>query len=194
MHFSDFDLSILGEIGNVSVGGAAASLSDFVNKIVTISIPNTKIETFEELKNQFEPSVIFAKVDFKDGLNGSNLLLMKKEEAINFSKIIVKEKLGIDIHTWDEFSENALAEVFNIMVGNMTSAMSELFHKKIKIETPEMYEVESKELDFYPNDEKLISIRFEIKLENILKVNLVKIITEKQASEMIKMIKGDHHL
>jgi len=194
VHFSDFDLSILGEIGNVSVGGAAASLSDFVNKIVTISIPNTKIETFEELKNQFEPSVIFAKVDFKDGLNGSNLLLMKKEEAVNFSKIIVKEKLGIDITTWDEFSENALAEVFNIMVGNMTSAMSELFHKKIKIETPEMYEVESKELAFYQNDEKLISIRFEIKLENILKVNLVKIITEKQASEMIKMIKGDHHL
>jgi chemotaxis protein CheY-P-specific phosphatase CheC len=119
---------------------------------------------------------------------------MKKEEAINFSRIIVKEKLGIEINAWDEFSKNALAEVFNIMVGNMTSAMSELFHKKIKIDTPQIYEVESKELDFYQNDEKLISIRFEIKLENMIKVNLVKIITEKQASEMIKMIKGDHHL
>jgi len=194
VNFSDFDLSILGEIGNVSVGGAATSLSDFVNKVVTISIPDTKILTFKELKEKFEPAIVFAKIDYSNGLAGSNMLLLKKEEAFELSKVIVKEKLNIELEEWDDFSRNVLTEIFNIMAGNMSASMSEILNKNIKILTPEFHEVKSTELDYFHDEDELITVWFELKIESIFKVKLVKIITTSQAIEMINLIKGDHHL
>lgn len=189
--FEEYDLNLLGEIGNISVGGAATSLSDFVNKLVTISIPDTKLQAFKEIKKQFEPAVVFAKVDYSEGLSGSNILLMKKEEAFNFSKIIVKEKLNIDLTEWDDFAINALAEMFNIMVGNMSSSMSEMFHKNIKIKTPEIFEEDAQDIAFYNDDEKLITIWFELRIENAFKIKLLKIITIEQAKQMIKILEEE---
>lgn len=194
MKFSEFDLNILGEIGNISVGGAATSLSDFVNKLVTISIPDTKIKKFKDIKEQFEPAVVFAKIDYCEGLNGSNILLMKKEEAFDFSKIIVREKLNQEMNEWSEFSKNVLAEMFNIMVGNMSSSMSEMFNTNVKIETPEIYEDKAENINFFDDDEELITVWFELRIENEFKVKIVKVITEDQAEQMINLLKEDHQL
>jgi flagellar motor switch protein FliN/FliY len=193
MQFSEFDLSILGEIGNVSVGGAATSLSNFVNKIVTISIPETRILTMSEVKKQFEPDVVYAKIDYSLGFSGSNLMLMKKEDALEFSKIVMKEKLGLDVKEWNDDARNVLNEVFNIMVGNMSSSMSMIFNKHVKIMPPHLYENDmDKENEL--KEEKLVTVWFDVKIEDALKVRLVKIITIEQSEEMIKMIKGDNNL
>lgn len=194
MKFSEFDLNILGEIGNISVGGAATSLSDFVNKLVTISIPDTKVQTFKELKDEFGASFVFAKIDYADGLEGSNVLLMKKEDAFLFSKIIAKEKLELDVEMWGDFSKEVLAEMFNIMVGNMTSSMSEIFNHNIKIDTPQIMEGAAENMTYYEEDEKLVTIWFEIRVENSFKVKLVKIINEAQAKQMIHLLREDHQL
>lgn len=194
MKFSEFDLNILGEIGNISVGGAATSLSDFMNKLVTISIPDTKVQTFKELKEEFGSSFVFAKIDYADGLEGSNVLLMKKEEAFSFSKIIAKEKLQIDVTVWDDFSKEVLAEVFNIMVGNMTSSMSEMFSHNIKIDTPQIMEGVAENMTYYKEDETLVTIWFEIRVENSFNVKLVKIINDTQAQQMIHLLREDHQL
>lgn len=194
MKFSEFDLNILGEIGNISVGGAATSLSDFVNKLVTISIPDTKIQTFKDIKQEFGTTFIFAKIDYSEGLEGSNVLLMKKEEAFAFSKIIVKEKLDQDVDKWDEFSEEVLAEVFNIMVGNMSSTMSEMFNQNIKIETPQVAEDMAENMNYYKEDEQLITVWFELRVENSFKLKLVNIITDIQAQQMINLLREDHQL
>lgn len=194
MNFSEFDLSILGEIGNVSVGGAATSLSDFVNKIVTISIPDTKIITFKELREKFGPAVIFAKIDYCNGLTGSNVLLLKKEEAVDFTKIIVREKLGEEITQWDDFSKNVLAEMFNIMVGNMSASMSDIFNQNVKINTPEIYDVDASDVKFYKDTDLLVTVWFELRIESEFKINMVKIISKEQADNMVNLIKGDHQL
>ena len=194
MKFSEFDLNILGEIGNISVGGAAASLSDFMSKLVTISIPDTKIQTFRTLKEEFGASFVFAKIDYANGLEGSNVLLMKKEEALSFSKIIAKEKLEVEIEVWDDFSKEVLAEVFNIMVGNMTSSMSEMFSQNIKIDTPQIMEGAAENMTYFKEDEELVTIWFEIRVENSFNVKLVKIINDAQANQMIHLLREDHQL
>lgn len=194
MKFSEFDLNVLAEIGNISVGGAATSLSNFVNKLVTISIPDTKVQTFKELKESVGSELIIAKIDYLEGLQGSNVLLMKKQEAFEFSRIIVKEKLNMEMFAWSQFSEEVLAEMFNIMVGNMSSAMSEMFNKNIKIEAPLVKEGEIETLNFFEEDEMLISIWFELRVENAFNLKLVKILTSDQAQEMINLLKEDYKL
>lgn len=187
--FSDFDLSILGEIGNVSVGGAATSLSDFVNKLVMISIPDTKIMKFKELKKYFEPAVVYAKVDYTNEFKGSNILLMKSDEAKKFSQIIIEEKLGKREFEWNDFSKNVITEAFNIMVGHMSASMSELFQKGVNIQPPELLEMSASELDLFDDEEEFVSIWFEIRIEDHLKIRLMKILSIEQAKEMIALVK-----
>lgn len=194
MKFSNLDLSILGEVGNVSVGGAAASLSDFVNQLVTISIPTTKILTFGDLKKEFEPEVVYSKIDYSKGLKGSNMLLLKKNEAYDLAKLVGKQKLDIEIDKWDDFSKNIISEIFNIMAGNMSSSMSSVLNRDIKILTPEMSENTSLLIKEFKDEDEIITIWFEIKIENIFRMKLVKIVTKEQAEDMIKTIKGDNEL
>ena len=194
MEFSEFELDILSEIGNVTVGGAATSLSDFVHKMVTISIPKTTFRTFGEIKNDFEPSAIAARINYVEGFWGSNIMMIKKEDAIAFAKVIAKEKLGIHHESWDDLSKNIVEEMFNIMVGTMSSQMSLIFDRKVLIEPPQLYEKQSDDLDFYDDNEELCEIRFEFRIEDRLKLRLMKLMSKSQAAMMIDIIKGIHHI
>lgn len=194
MKFSEFDLNIIGEIGNISVGGAATSLSNFVNKLVTISIPDAKIQNLTELKENFGSDVVYVKINYTNGLDGSNLLLMRKDEAVKFAQVVAKEKLNIELDDWGDLSREVLVEVFNIMVGNMSSAMSEIFNQNIKIDTPQMMENNSSELLNFIGEERFISIWFEMRIENSFKIKFLKILNDKQAAHMIALLREDHEL
>lgn len=194
MEFTDFELDILSEIGNVSVGGAATSLSDFVNKIVTITIPKIAFRSFKEIKNDFEPSAIAARIDYVEGFSGSNILLIKKEDALACSIIVAKEKLGMEPVAWDEWTQNILEEIFNIMVGTMSSQMSIIFDRKVLIDPPQLYEKQPSDLDFYEDDEVLCEIRFELNINGKMKLKLMNLMSKSQAAMMIDIIKGIHHM
>lgn len=191
MKYSDIDLSIIGEIGNVSVGGAATSLSDFINQIVTISIPETKIMTTKEIKQMFSRSGVFVRIDYTDGLTGSNLLLLQEEEAFRFVELIMKKEMGMRFRKWDEFAQNVMAEMFNIMVGSMSSSMSMIFDKNVKINAPILYNNIEEQFNNVSDEEEFVTVWFNIKIEDQLSVRLANIITEEQATAMLKMIKGD---
>lgn len=194
--FEKEQLDILSEVGNMTVGQAATSLSDFVNKMVTITIPNTKVYTYKELKREFDSSVVTTKIDYMEGFNGSNLLMMKKEDAVEFSKIITQEKLGNGemVKGWGELSEAILSEVFNIMVGNMSSGMSDIFNRYISIDVPTMYTSDNEPLNLFGDEEALVAIWFDVRIEADFSIRLVNIISVPQAQKMVSIIEGDYKL
>ena len=100
----------------------------------------------------------------------------------------------MDVQEWDGFSKEVLAEVFNIMVGNMSAAMSEMFNQNIKIDTPQIKEDVAENMKYFKEDEKLVTIWFEIRVENAFNVKLVKIISDTQAQQMIHLLREDHQL
>lgn len=194
--FNKEQLDILSEVGNMTVGQAATSLSDFVNKMVTITIPDTKVYPYKNLKNEFQSSVVTTKIDYVDGFTGSNLLMMQKEDAVQFSKIVTQEKLGNGdmVKGWGELAQAILTEVFNIMVGNMSSGMSDIFNRHIKIDTPIMYTEEEKPQEIFEDDETLVAIWFDVRIESDFSIRLVNIISIPQAKKMLSIIEGDYNL
>lgn len=194
VNFSEIDLNLLGEIGNISVGGAATSLSDFVDKLVTISVPDTKVQTFSEVAETFGDEYIFVKIDYTEGLEGANLLLIKKEEAMKLENIVLRDGLRKGFSSEINGYKEILMELFNIMVGNMTATMSEMFGRSIKIDPPLLEENSIEPLDFYALEERLVTIWFELRIENSFQMKLVKIINQTQAEQMINLLKEDHQL
>jgi len=196
VEFNKEQLDILSEVGNMTVGQAATSLSDFVNKMVTITIPTTKVYTYKELREEFASSVITTKIDYTEGFEGSNLLMMQLGDAVDFSKVVTEEKLGTGdtIHAWGDLSKVILEEVFNIMIGNMSSGMSDIFNRYIKIGAPAIYaDTEERDL-FFPESEVLVAIWFDVRIESDFSIRLCNIITISQAQKMLSIIEGDYRL
>ena len=72
----------------------------------------------------FSRSGVFVRIDYTEGLTGSNLLMLQEEEAFRFVELIMKKEMGMKFRKWDEFAQNVMTEMFNIMVGSMSSSLS----------------------------------------------------------------------
>ena len=70
---TDIEKDTLGEIGNISMGTAATTLSTLLNRKVSITTPNVSITTTEKLSEEY--SIPFVAIDgsYKEGLEGSNI-------------------------------------------------------------------------------------------------------------------------
>jgi len=192
-NFDGEQLDILSEIGNMTVGQAATSLGNFMNKLVNITIPDTKVYTYGELKKEFQESIIATQIDYVDGFVGSNLLMINEQDAMKFSHYITKEKLGIDepFEGWNDLSKSALAEIFNIMVGNMSSGMSNIFNRHVTIDVPHLYLDMNDYKNPFTDDEILVAIWFDIRVEGDFSIRIVNIVSTSQAETMLKIIKGE---
>ncbi|WP_460268842.1 chemotaxis protein CheC [Bacillus luti] len=189
--FTKDDLSILGEIGNISVGGAASSLSDFIDRFVTITCPESEFVSFAELKKRFGSGLVVTKVNFAEGFNSSNFMLMEQEKALEFVQIIAREKVGALISDWDEFAQEVMAEVFNIMTGHMSTSLSDLFRNNVTINTPQVYQASIDTWDAFYDDDMLVAIWFDVGIEQEFSFQIIKLIEPKQAKQMVDILKGE---
>ncbi|HBE80501.1 MAG TPA: flagellar motor switch phosphatase FliY, partial [Firmicutes bacterium] len=82
----------LGEIGNISYGSASTALSEMLNKRVSIDTPTVFITTQQELKEQHPIPYVTIEVEYKSGLLGTNLLILKVRD----SAIIADLMMGKD--------------------------------------------------------------------------------------------------
>ncbi len=67
----------LGEIGNISMGSASTTLSELLRQKVTITSPKVVVMTQRELFESFRVPYIVIQVEFKAGLTGYNVLVIK---------------------------------------------------------------------------------------------------------------------
>jgi flagellar motor switch protein FliN/FliY len=126
----------LGEVGNISYGTSATALSKLLKQRVIIDTPTIFLTTQQDLKIQHPIPYVLIEVVYKQGLSGSNILVMKTRDA----SIIADLMMGGDgAATKTELSPmdlSAVEEAMNQMVGNAATSMSTLFSKRVDIEPP----------------------------------------------------------
>ena len=139
--FSSLELDAIGEILNISLGSSATAVSTMLSKRVDISTPNVQVVSFDEFEfGELEPAV-GVEITYVSGLEGSNVMLLKKEDV----KVIVEILMGIEIPE-DEFELNeinisAICEVMNQMMGASSTALSEFLGEFVNISTPVSFEI-----------------------------------------------------
>lgn len=149
---SDQDKDVLGEIGNISMGTAATTLSILLNQKVNITTPIVSVLKWEDLPKEFPVPYVAIKVVYKEGLDGVNLLILKKEDV----EIIADLMMGGtgQIEFTEELSEiqlSAIQEAMNQMVGSASTSLSSMLNLKIDINPPEAFVI-----DFAQNAEEMI--------------------------------------
>jgi flagellar motor switch protein FliN/FliY len=136
MDLTSIQKDALGEVGNISYGTSATALSKLLQQRVVIDTPTIFLTTQQDLKIQHPIPYVLIEVVYKQGLSGSNILVMKTRDALIIADLMMG---GDGTTTKTELSPmdlSAVEEAMNQMVGNAATSMSTLFSKRIDIEPP----------------------------------------------------------
>ena len=166
---TDAEKDAIGEIANISMGTAATTLFSLVNRRVEISTPVVSFSNWDDIVNDYERPCVFIKIGYTQGLNGSNILVLKEKDV----KVITDLMMGGDgTNISGEIGElhlSAISEAMNQMMGSSATSLSSMLNRTIDISPPVAEVVDLKntldegEIDnFLANEFVKISFRMEI--------------------------------
>lgn len=188
----DLQKDALGEIGNISMGTAATTLSTLLDQKVTITTPKVMITTIEKLTEAYKIPFVSIDVTYKEGLEGSNVLILKVDDVKIITDVLMgKEEMDLD-RDLTELDLSAVSEVMNQMMGSASTSLSEIFLKKIDIEPPNSYEITFKEgkekIEALKGDQPLVKVSFRMVVGDIIDSEMMQLIPLNFAKEMVDIL------
>ena len=129
-------VDIIGEVGNISMSQAATTLSSILDLRVSITTPRVSKIKFGEILNDLVAPKVATTVEFKEGLLGSNLMLLEVKDAIVIADLMMG---GTGEPTNTQFTElelSAVAEAMNQMIGTASTSMATMMSRKVDILPP----------------------------------------------------------
>ncbi|MBM7854567.1 flagellar motor switch protein FliN/FliY [Desulfohalotomaculum tongense] len=181
------ELDTISEIGNISMGSAATTLSQLLNHRVNIGYPKTIVCNQDEVFKSFLTPYLIIEVRFKKGLNGFNVLVISEQEVAAIADIMmggtgdVKSPVKIG-----EMEMSATTEAMNQMIGASATAMSELFGIEIDISPPKatmVKDLANANHKPLPTDKPVVVARFEITIGSLIKTTFMQITNVDAARE-----------
>ncbi|PXW88617.1 flagellar motor switch protein FliN/FliY [Pseudogracilibacillus auburnensis] len=178
-YLTSLEKDTLGEIGNISLGSSATTLSTLLNQKVEITTPTVSIVKKTGFKEEFPYEHVSLQVDYMDGFDGENIFLMKAQDAAIISDIM----LGGDGHSpKEELSEielSAVQEAMNQMMGASATSMSTVFNKRVDI-SPPLVEYEDidklEEVHSKIEGDVFVKVSFQLKVGDLIDSNIMQLI------------------
>lgn len=171
---------IIGEVGNITMSQAATTLSSILNHRVTITTPRVTCLKFQEIINESKAPKVVTTIEFKQGLVGSNLLMMDVNDAIIIADLMMD---GNGDATGKEFTElelSAVGEAMNQMIGSSSTAMATMLERTVDILPPDVEvwkDIETVQYDKIKGDSIVCKIAFKMTVDNLIESEIMQIFT-----------------
>lgn len=182
----------LGEIGNISMGSAATTLSQLLNQKVTITTPRVSLSNTRDLCKNFSRPFLLIEIKFTQGLEGSNVLIMHSKDAAIIADLMMGGDGTNVSEELSEFHTSAVAEAMNQMMGSAATSMSTMFNKSINITPPEVTPVDfSQDVGNpfkYPDDLPLVVVSFELVIGDLVNSEIMQIIPVEIAKQQTQLL------
>ena len=189
---TDFEEDALGEIGNITMGTSATTLSTLLKKKVSITTPKVSITTPEQLRADYPLPYVVVEVNYTQGLQGSNILIVKESDAVIMSDLMMGGEGLIDQSTLSEIDMSAVSEAMNQMMGSSTTSLSSMFNRRIDISPPSLTLVDlgKNSLDFASEYDELVAIKFKMEIEDLVNSEIMQIIPVEAVQGMMALLMG----
>ncbi len=189
--FSKEEADVIGEISNISIGSSATAMNLMLGQPVKITTPSVSLVHRNDILEDYERSCILVKVQYTQGLFGSNMLVLKDEDA----KIITDLMMGNN--GTGEYSKSkisplhisAVSEAMNQMTASSATAMSKMFDKKIDISPPTVQQVVIEEYEFPDDipDDLFVKINFKMKIGKLIDSTIMQLYPFDLANSIYKL-------
>ncbi|WP_410497486.1 hypothetical protein [Chitinibacter sp. S2-10] len=141
MHeFTPLQQDAICEVFNISVGQAAATMSEMVGEEILLSIPNIQFYTLEkasEILNQNNERICGVQQDFSGCFHGHALLIFPEDRSLELVRLMIGKNMPLEYLT--ELEQDALAEVGNIILNACLASLSDIFQHQFQCGLPVLH-------------------------------------------------------
>ncbi|GAA0461417.1 chemotaxis protein CheC [Alkalibacillus silvisoli] len=137
-NLSQIHLDVLKEIGNIGAGNAATSLSNLINRSVSMSVPIVNIVSFDEMmlevggKDEVQAAVF---VRATGDIPGNMFFMISPEEADLFAQLMIGDE-SQTVSNDDPMAVSAFLELGNILTGSYLRALSDFTNLEVVQSVP----------------------------------------------------------
>ncbi len=181
---NDIEKDTLGEISNICMGTCATTLSTLLGKRVVITTPKVSVCMGSEYLNEYERPVVAAEVAYTQGLDGKNVFLLKKDDSLLITRLLMGELSDDEI---GDLYLSAMSEVMNQMIGSSSTALADILHVHINISPPVTTEYSSEDQVFESVflSQALVRISFRMEIEGLLESNIMQMMPYEFAKKLV---------
>lgn len=193
-YLTDMEQDALGEVGNISFGSSATALSALLGQKVDITTPSLSLIAHDDLEKEFSHPYVAIKVEYTEGLDGANLLVIKQSDAAIIADLMLggdgtapNEELG-EIHL------SAVQEAMNQMMGSSATSMSTIFNKKVDISPPtiDLLNIQLNQgTENIPEHNLLIRVSFDLKIGSLIDSSIMQLFPLDFGKKLVSSLMGE---
>ena len=135
---TEMERDALGEIGNISMGSAATTLSVLLGRRVDITTPRVSVDTLGSIKDHYPLPYLVVEVGYTVGIDGNNILAIQEQDALIIADLMMGGEGTNPPTELNELYMSAVGEAMNQMMGSVSTSLSTMFSKKIDISPPKV--------------------------------------------------------
>lgn len=168
----------IGEMGNISMGSGATTLSMLLNKQVSITTPEVRETNLADLTAAHQTPLVVVEVSYTVGLEHANLFLLEPRDTAIICDLMMGGNGQNPAPEIGEMEISAVSEAMNQMMGAAATAMSQFFNRKVDISPPKVTHMQIADrpaLDGRFEDVPLTEISFDLTVEGLINSRLVQI-------------------
>lgn len=191
---SPIEKDALGEIGNISMGSAATTLSTLLGHKVSITTPSVTVAPMNVIQQHYPLPYLVVEVAYTVGIDGSNVFAIQATDAAVIADLMMGGDGTNPDPELNEIHLSAVGEAMNQMMGAVATSLSTMFNKKIDISPPKVNLVDfGKEdiaSDIINSNEPMVRAAFRMEVDGLIDSEIMQILTLKVAKEMVDSLMG----
>ncbi|GFN31885.1 flagellar motor switch phosphatase FliY [Paenibacillus xylaniclasticus] len=192
-YLSNIEQDALGEIGNITFGSAATALSTLLGKKVDITTPQVTLVKRSELKKVFPKPHVAVSVEYVDGFQGINSLVIKTHDAQVIADLMLGGEGNVPPGELNEIHISAVQEAMNQMMGSSATSMSTIFNRFVNISPPgiNILDVEGGNgVNSLPQEDVFINVSFRLMIGDLIDSTIMQLLPISFAKQMVATLMG----
>jgi flagellar motor switch protein FliN/FliY len=191
-YLTPMEADTLGEIGNISMGSSATTLSMLLSNKVEITTPS--IHEFSNIKDLFaqKGDFITVEINYIKGIEGLSVFAIDKKDAAIIADLMMGGAGDVgDNPDIGELQLSAVAEAMNQMIGSASTSMASIFNIPVDISPPVVkLQDSSTPLDIEGEliGTPIIAVAFDFKVGDLIDSEMVQITTLDSSKQLIKLL------
>ncbi|WP_026570355.1 MULTISPECIES: flagellar motor switch phosphatase FliY [Sediminibacillus] len=190
-YLNSIEQDALGEIGNISFGSSATTLSTLLNQKVDITTPTISVIHKENLQDEFPQPYVGVEVEYTEGFSGVNLFVIQSRDAAIIADLMLGGDGQAPSEELNDIHLSAVQEAMNQMMGTAATSMSTVFTKRVDISPPaiSMLDVESdqgtKPID---SEDILVKVSFQLQIGDLIDSNIMQLLPVNFAKDLVDQL------
>ncbi|MBR4152835.1 MAG: flagellar motor switch phosphatase FliY [Selenomonadaceae bacterium] len=186
---SPMEKDALGEIGNISMGSAATTLSTLLGHKVNITTPDVSVAPMNVIQQHYPLPYLVVEVAYTIGISGNNVFAIQASDAAVIADLMMGGDGTNPDQQLNEIHMSAVGEAMNQMMGAVATSLSSMFNKKIDISPPKVNLVDfgNEEVltTLAKSAEPVVRAAFRMEVDGLIDSEIMQILTIDVAKEMV---------